>query len=462
MYLGYVRSVLEQHLALQSICSTSQQQKLDKVQNEAVKFISGGMKSSPISACEIDSIIEPLSFRREASVVEMAERFRRNDIENPNRKIIDKWTPSETIKQESILKVEKRLQEKHHMPTNRECNAYFSKDLPPNEDILAPQINLCLIEEVSKAKTDPVELYQIGIKTIMSYPDNLHQVYTDGSAFKGTINAGCGARIEFKDKTCNELSEPCGTLCGNYEAEIFGLKHALQNLKETFENQPQKKGDCVIFSDSLSVLTILNEQNYTTKAIRDLAVQISSFIRTFDLNLILQWIPSHCGIPGNERADYLAKKGAAKTQPDKPVSQATVKQIIKSNNKIEWYNKWAQNDKGRVMFHHMPQPNKSDPINSLERKDQVVIFPLRTNHIQLNAHLNRILKDHQPACPLCGYREETVHHFLFECPPLQDIRSHFLPPNPNRENTLYAPLLQLKNTSRYYHEANHRRTRVQD
>ena len=40
MYLGYVRSVLEQHLALQSICSTSQQQKLDKVQNEAVKFIS--------------------------------------------------------------------------------------------------------------------------------------------------------------------------------------------------------------------------------------------------------------------------------------------------------------------------------------------------------------------------------------------------------------------------------------
>ena len=58
MYLGYVRSVLEQHLALQSISSPSQQQHLDKVQNEAVKFISGGMKSSPIAACEIDSNIE--------------------------------------------------------------------------------------------------------------------------------------------------------------------------------------------------------------------------------------------------------------------------------------------------------------------------------------------------------------------------------------------------------------------
>ena len=61
---------------------------------KAVKFISGGMKSSPIAACEIDSIIEYFIFRREASVVEMAERFRGSDIDNPSRKIIDKWTPS--------------------------------------------------------------------------------------------------------------------------------------------------------------------------------------------------------------------------------------------------------------------------------------------------------------------------------------------------------------------------------
>ena len=61
MYLGYVRSTLENNLALQNICSTSLQQKVDQVQNEAVKFISGGMKSSPIAACEIDSNIEPLS-----------------------------------------------------------------------------------------------------------------------------------------------------------------------------------------------------------------------------------------------------------------------------------------------------------------------------------------------------------------------------------------------------------------
>ena len=120
--------------------------------------------------------------------------------------------------------------------------------MPPNKVILKPQINLRLVEEVSKGKTDPVDLYQIGINTIMSYPDNIHQVYTDGSASKGTRNAGCGARIEFKDKTCDELAEPCGALCGNYEAEALGLQHALQKLTQTFENEPNKTANCDIFS----------------------------------------------------------------------------------------------------------------------------------------------------------------------------------------------------------------------
>ena len=154
------------------------------------------MKSSPIAACEIDSNIEPLSLRREASVIEMVERYRRCDIDNPNRKIVDKWTPSETIKQESILKIEKKLQEKHHLPANRERITPFSKDLPPNKVLLRPKINLGLIEEVKKGKTDTMDLYHFGVKTIVSYRNNFHQVYTDGSAFKGTRNAACGARIE--------------------------------------------------------------------------------------------------------------------------------------------------------------------------------------------------------------------------------------------------------------------------
>ena len=75
IYLGYVRAVMEHSLALQNICSKSVQESLDKVQNEAVKFISGAMKSAPIAACEIDSNIEPLNLRREAAALEIVDRY---------------------------------------------------------------------------------------------------------------------------------------------------------------------------------------------------------------------------------------------------------------------------------------------------------------------------------------------------------------------------------------------------
>ena len=461
MYLGYVRSTMDHNLALQSICSESVKQSLDQVQNEAVKFISGGMKSSPIAACEVDSNIEPFNLRREASVVEMVERYRRSDKDSPNRKIVDTWTPNESIKKKSILKVEKKLQEKYHMPINRETETAISKELPPNRKILTPIIKLALIEKVSKKRTDPVDLNYVGIRTILSYPEDSNQIYTDGSASKGSKNAGCGARIEYSDKTCDELFEPCGALCANYKAEALAIKHALQKLRETFESVPNKRGYSVIFSDALSVLEALDNQDYKTNAIRELAIQISSFLEDFGTVLVLQWIPSHCNIPGNERADTLAKKGALQIQPEKPVSQTTAKQIIKSNSKTLWHNSWTQCDKGRVMFQYVPKPSRLDPINSLKRKEQVVIFRLRINHIQLNAHLSRITSNHQPTCNLCGYKDETVQHFLFDCPSLQDLRKEFLPLNPDRENTLYQSKQQLLQTYQYYQKANQRRTQVQ-
>ena len=109
----------------------------------------------------------------------------------------------------------------------------------------------------------------------------------------------------------------------------------------------------------------------------------------------------------------------------------------------------------------VPHPQAKDPINYLKRKEQVVIFRLRTNHIQLNAHLSRITSNHQPTCNLCGYKDETVQHFLFDCPPLQDLRKEFLPLNPDRENTLYQSKQQLIQTYKYYQNANQRRMQVQ-
>ena len=158
----------------------------------------------------------------------------------------------------------------------------------------------------------------------MSYSDDLNKIFTDGSAFKGTINAGYGARIEYADNSYEEIYEPCGAHCSNYEAEAFAINAALEKIEETFKNEPNKIQDTVIFSDSLSCLESLKSQNFENSSNRDLTININSFLEDYNITLFIQWIPSHCNIPGNERADTLAKKGATKEQSSKPVSQATV------------------------------------------------------------------------------------------------------------------------------------------
>ena len=188
---------------------------------------------------------------------------------------------------------------------------------------------------------------------------------------------------------------------------------------------------------------------------------IDLVIRTHAIKIFLQWIPSHVNIPGNEAADKLAKEGANQEQTDSPVTQDTSKQIIKENIRSEWLKDWEDNNTGRSLYAFLRAPNQKDPINALGRREQVIIYRLRTQHIQLNAHLNRINPEHPPMCPLCGCQFETVPHFLFECQNLQDLRQLYLPPDPDLEKILYSSTPQLERTVTYYNMANRRRANAQ-
>ncbi|XP_070212540.1 uncharacterized protein [Littorina saxatilis] len=46
--------------------------------------------------------------------------------------------------------------------------------------------------------------------------------------------------------------------------------------------------------------------------------------------VVLQWLPAHCGVHGNKKADKLAKLGAQEDQADNPVSFTEKKTLIKA------------------------------------------------------------------------------------------------------------------------------------
>ena len=56
--------------------------------------------------------------------------------------------------------------------------------------------------------SNPLELKVGTVETIESYADTATHIYTDGSAFKATINVGLGAYLIFPDRTSIEISAP--------------------------------------------------------------------------------------------------------------------------------------------------------------------------------------------------------------------------------------------------------------
>ena len=131
----------------------------------------------------------------------------------------------------------KDLQTRHHLPTNRQSMERVRKDIPPNFETINLNIKTELIGNATK-KSDPNTLRTAALETIDSYPSDWIHAYTDGSAFKATVNAGSGAIITYPDQTTKEIFNPCGAFCSNYVAEQEAIDSTITVISNTF------KGGC--------------------------------------------------------------------------------------------------------------------------------------------------------------------------------------------------------------------------
>ncbi|WP_411025633.1 ribonuclease H family protein, partial [Salmonella sp. s55004] len=86
-----------------------------------------------------------------------------------------------------------------------------------------------------------------------------------------------------------------------FSAEAKAILLALNYFEFTFHNH------FVIFSDSKSVLQAIKNRNWKNPIICQILQKFDLLYNT-NKRIILFWIPSHIGIPGNDKADSAAKK----------------------------------------------------------------------------------------------------------------------------------------------------------
>ncbi|GFW14838.1 uncharacterized protein LOC103524116 [Trichonephila clavipes] len=135
--------------------------------------------------------------------------------------------------------------------------------------------------------------------------------------------------------------------------------------------------------------------------------------------IVFQWVPSHCGLWGNERADFLAKKGMGILQNfRRDLTLHSAKLEIKSNFRESFRltaSRVARDKPWSTLC------KKSHGIPSSPRAAAVAKFRLLTGHDCLCAHLFRFNLVTSPICVLCDTGHNMTAAHLDEYSALNDL-----------------------------------------
>jgi ribonuclease HI len=152
--------------------------------------------------------------------------------------------------------------------------------------------------------------------------------FTDASrADSGTGSCIYGKRPE------RSFSFPLGMHAIVFQTEIYAiLQCACENIRAYRHKQ------ILIFSDSPATLKALSSPKVTSGLVAECLDALSALASWNEVTLV--WVPGHCGIPGNEKADKLAKRGAATPLlgPEYLGVQQEKKNWIKCQHRTTWNN----------------------------------------------------------------------------------------------------------------------------
>nr|XP_042913121.1 uncharacterized protein LOC122273124 [Parasteatoda tepidariorum] len=119
-------------------------------------------------------------------------------------------------------------------------------------------------------------------------------------------------------------------------------------------------------------------------------------LHQFGKTATLQWIPGHCDIAGNERADVLAKRGTRILQAlSSPVPFTTLKRIVRSKINGDFHHQLSERVKTKMW-----SDLRQNTIPYWPRREAVAQLRLYTGHDCLAAHLFPLGLAPDPYCSL--------------------------------------------------------------
>ena len=361
--------------------------------------LTGCSKSTSSTALSVESSIPPFKLHVAKVLALSYERFLRLPDDCPTRSLVHPEKSSSW-----------KLYAEPHAKTYVTPNERSMLCLPHHQTPWGPPPDVIINSWADFRKSmDPCKNLLAALGKIKTLPKSVASLYTDASYFQdkeSNYHCGNAAVLIFGKRCIKEIHRYDPSLM-IYNAEQQALLSAVNLIEKYSSCLPS--GRINIITDSQSALRSLErghlKQHSATNA--ELFRRISLLQRP----ITLQFVPSHCGIIGNEMADSLANKAAASAIPltvvkfDYRMTQCSVNNKIRRN----WYEQRSTSHvhslstmgRGAQRFHP-----------DLNREGEMQIARLRTGHHPLVKQPRKGLSN----CLFCNKRDTDTHHLLSKCP----------------------------------------------
>ena len=401
LYKSIIRPILEYASIIFENAAKTHLQKLDTIQNTALRIATCAFHSTPIDSLHVYTNMPTLADRRTTALFKYFYKIQKIP-KHPCIPIITYRSHRRHLNGKHKYKKAYGTRITHHsqllnikIPTIRPKTspvAWWTWRVP----------ELILLIDQKKTNYNNQEILS-SFHHILAEHQNFTQFYTDGSkSDDGTAAAAIGRRRGVST-TILKARLPAGTSI--YTAELYAILAAYIKIKD----KNYKKS--IIISDSLSALKSIHPKFLGKHPLIDKIIEIQNNIQSLPK---LLWIPSHTGIPYNEKVDVEAKEALNLPDvtpippiPDEFLNKAPIQ--LKALSQQSWSNSFS------FLRTIHPQIGKWETINQNSKIKEKCIARLRFGHTKLT-HPYMAQHNPPPYCNNCNNARLTVPHLLIECP----------------------------------------------
>ena len=415
-YIQAIRPIVDYAASVLFYISKSLQLQLETIQNSAARIILGAPTWARASNLCREANLMPLYLRVRLMAANSISRL----VQSPSNTVLQdrivknqKYTNHEIVRPRSWTAHAGALLEEFGLKTpllEKGMDSYHPDFIqpPPWEPPLA---KISIMETSGPKKTyDPIVLKQMALETIQSItPSESITYFTDGSVDQHSHTAG-SAFVVNRENLKVRTSDTSSTLQTEAVAIQEALNHALI----------QHNSHVVIHTDSLAAINILSQD-----VPRDNINLITSIIvllrrlKAQNREVILNWVPSHIDIIGNERADREAESARKRPTVDVVVQpsrkQLALRTAALAREKAREFHAAECVAHDSALWYKMATEDEPWVCSrDMDRDVEVTLHRLRLGYKCRWERLPNTTEEER-SCKLCNEPDTSLLHYLTEC-----------------------------------------------